>query len=249
MPVDTVDVTLNPRTAQTPQQVQAGYQPRYRGSQYLEDFVNPETLKERIRFACRALQGYKFDAIAFTGMSGALIGPPVAMELGKSVIMCRKPDTSTHSSYEVEGDANADTYIILDDLTSSGGTKRRIIEQIRKWNPSAEYIGLLGVGGLCESNFEYYERKNRGTNDTRYPLTDFGAYNRQERDVFDDLVVAPDEIVDGNTIATPGEMPQYRSWFAPMPTTGNGILQFSIAPPDSTQRVRVVNTEEPPWTV
>ena len=47
--------------------------------------------------------GIECDAIAFRGMSGALVGPMVALELGKEFIMVRKRNANSHSSYMVEG--------------------------------------------------------------------------------------------------------------------------------------------------
>lgn len=121
------------------------YTPHYRTASYLRDFVDPVHLKERIDLCVQALKidlG-RFDAIAFTGMSGALIAPPVAMALGKSLIMVRKPGHSSHSDYTVEGDYAARRYVIVDDFRSSGKTEANIRESIAQVMPRAEYIGFL----------------------------------------------------------------------------------------------------------
>src|SRR6185437_651522 len=64
-----------------------------------------------------------FDAIAFTGLSGALVAPIVADLLGKELIAVRKEKTN-HSSNQIEGYIAGKTYIILDDCRSSGKTIR-----------------------------------------------------------------------------------------------------------------------------
>ena len=71
----------------------------------------------------------EFDAIAFRGLSGALIAPSVADQLGKKLIAIRKPDDGSHGT-SVEGETSETQYIILDDFVSSGSTVRAIIDAI-----------------------------------------------------------------------------------------------------------------------
>ncbi len=74
----------------------------------------------------------QFDAIAFCGMSGALVAPSVADALDKHLIMVRKADDgSRHSSLPVEGILEG-RYLILDDFISSGRTVKFIMAQIAK---------------------------------------------------------------------------------------------------------------------
>lgn len=119
--------------------------PRRRGSMYLADFTNPAKLKERIAMCVKALRPEldKFDAIAFTGMSGTLIAPPVAMELGKELLMVRKKAESSHSSFTVEGDYAARRFIIIDDFRASGRTERNILTAVKEVAPQAKYMGFL----------------------------------------------------------------------------------------------------------
>jgi adenine/guanine phosphoribosyltransferase-like PRPP-binding protein len=121
------------------------------------DFLIPSRYQEFITLACRALRGYDFDAIAFSGMSGALIGPPVALALGKSMILVRKPDDDTHSCHRVEGDRNTRRYVILDDFVCSGDTKKRIVEGVKGFAPDAEFLGLLSVTYLDERELERHQ--------------------------------------------------------------------------------------------
>lgn len=151
------------------------YEPDYRASMYIYAFVKPQLLKQCIERTVRALKPQldKFDAIAFTGMSGCLIGPPVAMALGKEVIMVRKPDTSTHSGYEVEGDYNAKRYIIIDDFRQTGETENRIVHAIKRDIPDAEYVGFISAKNIDETVLDQYERT--GAVYQLEPKMDFGS--------------------------------------------------------------------------
>jgi adenine/guanine phosphoribosyltransferase-like PRPP-binding protein len=123
-----------------------GYKPQYDHAEYLRNFIRPENLKKHIAYAVKALDGYKFDAIAFRGMSGALIAPPVALELGKTLIMVRKGSETCHSKKIVEGDKAATRYIIVDDFCASGETAMTIQHTIyEKFAPQAKCLGVLEV--------------------------------------------------------------------------------------------------------
>jgi len=147
-----------------------GHVPHYYGALYLERFTNPEKLAARIDMAVRALRGHKFDCIAFTGMSGMLIGPPVALRLGKTFLMVRKDAYASHSTLEVEGDYAAHRYIILDDFTESGNTIRRIREAIAVHSPDAKYVGFLGVAHITEGRLAVAEKRLDAGKDAPYIL-------------------------------------------------------------------------------
>jgi hypoxanthine phosphoribosyltransferase len=85
-----------------------------------------ENLARKIR-----AQKLKFDAIAFTGLSGALIAPLVADKLKKPIIAVRKEKT-THSDCFVEGCFSGKKYIIVDDQISTGATIKSIKDKIKK---------------------------------------------------------------------------------------------------------------------
>jgi hypothetical protein len=73
-----------------------------------------------------------FDAIAYTGHSGALVAPIVAMELRKNLIVVRKNGENAHSSKSCEGPYGGARYIIVDDFVATGRTVRRIVETIQE---------------------------------------------------------------------------------------------------------------------
>lgn len=90
-----------------------------------------------------------FDSIAVTGISGMLLGPQLARELGKNLIVVRKDqDTKNHAfGAIVLGYRASKRYLIVDDQISSGNTCRDIVTKIWKWAPEARPIGgLMYIG-------------------------------------------------------------------------------------------------------
>jgi len=107
--------------------------------------------------------GVEFDAIVLRGMSGAIIVPAVADRLKKPFIVCRKDDKH-HSSLQVEYqfDGTIARYIIIDDLISSGGTIKTIVEMMRneanrdKWEEEGQLskeikcVGIFLYNDYCD---------------------------------------------------------------------------------------------------
>ena len=82
-----------------------------------------------------------FDSIAFRGVSGALVAPAVAVQLGKGLVVVRVSKRSNHSGRMVEGSTKK-RYIIIDDFISMGETVTKIITEIKKWRKEMECIGI-----------------------------------------------------------------------------------------------------------
>lgn len=120
-------------------------------SSYLDRFLDTMQLCEIIKLAVKKLHGKQFEAFAFRGMSGALLAPPLALKMKKTLIMVRKPG-QCHTDRTVEGDAAAERYIIVDDFVSTGETIRTIVEEVTKAFPRATCIGLLKLRdiGRCD---------------------------------------------------------------------------------------------------
>ena len=78
----------------------------------------------------------KFQALAFSGSSGAAIAFPVAAALGIPVIYVRKPKEQSHgNSIEVlrgRSKADIERYLIVDDFVSTGATVQHIYNSILK---------------------------------------------------------------------------------------------------------------------
>lgn len=110
---------------------------------YMENNLSgPLKLAEVIRKTTAALRPYAslFDAIAFQGMSGALVAPAVSIRLKKHLIMVRKDD-GHHGQHTVEGALDC-PYVILDDLSSTGQTLKRIQNLIFKESPDSFCAGI-----------------------------------------------------------------------------------------------------------
>jgi adenine/guanine phosphoribosyltransferase-like PRPP-binding protein len=87
----------------------------------------------------------KFDSIAFSGMSGAIMAPILATRLEKHLILVRKEQehTYSHSYNAIEGYRKCSKYIIVDDFICSGETVERIQKVIYTHYPAACCIGTL----------------------------------------------------------------------------------------------------------
>jgi adenine/guanine phosphoribosyltransferase-like PRPP-binding protein len=107
--------------------------------------LNPRKLKNRIQKCVNILTPLKnnFDSIAFMGISGALVAPAVASELGKHLIAVRKEKTR-HSTHNVEvGFKKPKNYIIIDDFVDSGSTIKSIVQNIQRRHPQAKLFEYL----------------------------------------------------------------------------------------------------------
>ena len=135
--------------------------PHYKTCDYLRFYLDPAQATAKFKAAVKVLRKceVEFDSIAFCGMSGALIAPPIAHRLKKPLLMVRKTTVGCHSSDKVEGNQNCERYIIVDDLTSSGRTIKRIQYEIHKFAPDARCVGFLGVNYLSnDGTGGYWDR-------------------------------------------------------------------------------------------
>lgn len=140
---------------------------KYQGAAYVTRFICTSSLKEHARLAasCMRTISAPYDTIAFSGMSGAMIGPILAMRLGKEMVLVRKPKDDTHSSHKVEGYPDVTNYIIVDDFTCTGDTAERIQREMYKFAPNAKCLGVVPVQELYEHSFDMdvYERNHNLT--------------------------------------------------------------------------------------
>jgi orotate phosphoribosyltransferase len=100
---------------------------------YLHNALERSQRQKAVERLVKGIRASKisFDAIAFTGLSGALVGVPVADRLKKPIIAIRKEKTS-HTTALVEGCHNQERYIIVDDCISSGDTIKNIQSKMEK---------------------------------------------------------------------------------------------------------------------
>ena len=84
-----------------------------------------------VKKICEFKRKNPFEAIAFTGTSGAAAAYAVSYKLKIPLICVRKKDRN-HYGQSIEGATSAASYIILDDFIAGGSTVRRIIETLAK---------------------------------------------------------------------------------------------------------------------
>lgn len=133
-------------------------------SSHLNGYLDPVELAKKIKIAAKELAKHDFDTIAFRGMSGALIAPPLAMKLKKQLILVRKDNDDSHTLFGVEGNKLSKRYIIVDDFVCSGKTKSVIIEKVAEFAPLAEFIGMVQASYLGDKHLD----AKRGPN---YPFS------------------------------------------------------------------------------
>ena len=91
--------------------------------------------------------------LVFTGLSGILVGLPVADLTQRQFAVVRKPNDSSHACYLVEGYSFSE-YVIVDDFMSSGDTIKRIIDTMRERD-----------GSVCKGIL-FYDNHRAGKGDT-----------------------------------------------------------------------------------
>lgn len=126
---------------------------------YLNSVYEPERFKETVKSTVKRIRQFikkngRFDAIAFTGTSGAALAYIVANKLNVGLICVRKGDNS-HYRGKVEGMRNANQYIIIDDFIDSGKTIKTIIGSVKKFSPGAKCLGIFLYDEGYDDMFEY----------------------------------------------------------------------------------------------
>ena len=112
-------------------------------------YIDIDVMRELVPYAVEILKTFDFDALAFRGVSGAIIAPVLALELRKSIIVVRKTAEKSHLwGRTVQGDNNARRYIIVDDFIDSGATVQTIVKEILLWQPHAVCLGVLEMHSL-----------------------------------------------------------------------------------------------------
>lgn len=118
----------------------------YTGTERLKDdlFAHADLsdLPGTVTLSVKRLKPYrhKFDSIAVQGMSGVIVGSPVCVELGKPLVVVRKPFDFHHGpTDEVMNDQYiGDSYLFLDDFIGTAATFCRVKTAL---DGIAEYAG------------------------------------------------------------------------------------------------------------
>jgi len=101
-------------------------------TQYLERLYGPKFFKlvpKAVKQLTALKKQLKFDALAFSGNSGAGFGFPLSYLMKMPVINVRH--ATEHCSLTLEGTISSSRYLIIDDCIESGKTIRRIKRVIK----------------------------------------------------------------------------------------------------------------------
>jgi len=129
---------------------------------YLHNVYNLKEFKKKLKLLTAMIKEYRekepFDSIAFCGTSGAAFAYPLSLRLNIPLIHVRKEGIKTHATSKVEGNIGCKSYIIVDDLISTGATIRYIKDMIGEYIPSAKYkrVFLYGEYFYSEIKHTYY---------------------------------------------------------------------------------------------
>jgi len=132
----------------------------YIHTDYLEDIYKVNRYQQSIFKLVQAIRKFDtkhtFDAIAFTGTSGAAAAYPLSFILHKPLICIRK-DRKNHMGDNYEGAAGIKNYIIVDDFIDSGTTISNVlnITQARNVNAKPLAIFLYKKYYSLKTHFQY----------------------------------------------------------------------------------------------
>lgn len=99
--------------------------------------------KDAVRDTVAALTPHKdkFDSIVVRGISGLIVGAPVALRLNKPLVVVRKED-GAHSSRPVETMGRMGRRLLfLDDFVSTGETRTAVLDAIGEEDAYADLVG------------------------------------------------------------------------------------------------------------
>jgi len=144
-------------------------------SEYLHNALGKSSVKKVIKGMKQLIleSGVKFDAIAYSGNSGALIVPTLAYVLNKDVILVRKDADfrNCSSRHRIEGLISSGrepiNYIIVDDFPESGSTIKRIQYRIQK--SAKEHDDKLMLKGIFFWNSSYRRDGDFCIKEIKYP--------------------------------------------------------------------------------
>jgi orotate phosphoribosyltransferase len=102
-------------------------------------------LAEVIETAQKRLADVEFDTMVGTGFSGGIVIPSLALAMGKKFVLIRKEtDDSHHGKGRLLGELG-ERWIFVDDLVSSGMTRKRVIKKIGDVQEKAKYQETFAV--------------------------------------------------------------------------------------------------------
>lgn len=135
-----------------PQKIQHKIQTDYLGKVYGKEFLKlvPRTVK-KVRAIRRR---HPFDAIAFTGSSGAALAYPLSYLLKVPLIHVRK-GSSHYSGGKIEGTISSKRYLIIDDFIETGASIRRVIKAVDSELDGAKPVAICLYSSDRLAPFDY----------------------------------------------------------------------------------------------
>lgn len=111
-------------------------------SSYHDINFDAKSRQNNIYLVADALLDYPNDVtVVVSGLSGILIGVPVADATNKNFAIVRKYGETCHG-LAIEGQITGD-YVIVDDFIASGSTVRHILERVKARDPNSNCLGIL----------------------------------------------------------------------------------------------------------
>jgi adenine/guanine phosphoribosyltransferase-like PRPP-binding protein len=126
---------------------------------YLNGIYNNKMFVKMITQAAVVIKDFKkkhpFNAIAFTGTSGAAIAYPLSFLLKVPLICVRKSSKDNHYGSLVEGYTSAKRYLIVDDFIETGRTIKKITQAIdRETDKQSKLVGIFLYNGYRSSTYK-----------------------------------------------------------------------------------------------
>lgn len=123
----------------------------YAGPIYCSPARFANLVKRVVRNVRKLKRKLPFEAIAFSGTSGAALAYPLSVALKIPVICVRKPNERSHGQ-DVEGPVmQLGRYLIVDDFVSTGKTVRHVAKRLR----GATLVGVAVY--VCKDSMRYAE--------------------------------------------------------------------------------------------
>lgn len=118
----------------------------------------PRTVRKTVTTARKLQAKYKFDTIAFCGISGAAIAFLLSHRLKLPLLCVRKRNETSHYREQrrytlLEGNIDCDKYLIVDDFIATGDTVNHIINSISKELPRAKCVSMLMYAAYADSSY------------------------------------------------------------------------------------------------
>lgn len=120
-------------------------------------YTNGKRLKGIVEKSARLLQesGLNFDTIAIQGASGFLVGSPLAMVLGKDLMIIKKPGEKTNYRFGVMGAGSNQKILLVDDCVDTGATLANMLNEIKLYCHNPTFRGLFLYTGKRPKGFQY----------------------------------------------------------------------------------------------